>query len=226
MLSSLRISSPILLEGLKLFYFTFLHLPAAVLGSSASNLYRADVLQRRPFPTDYGTVGDGAWGVLNVFDCRLGVTPEMFSTFRHHPKAYADKEYAVANITGKLIELASDTFYKRLAVDAGLRAQATQAGLDELPRTLREQRKWHHQLELERERKLPWILNQRAWRARRRRNRFDELLREQKQAFMQAFGLPVPAGLCRLEAVNCARLNNPADQYSSSGEMQSNMLET
>ncbi len=205
-LNSLRISGPTLLEGLKLFYFTFLHLPAAVLGSSASNLYRTEVLQRRPFPTDYGTVGDGAWGALNVFDYRLGVTPEVFSTFRHHPKAYAAGEYAVSDIGGKLIELASDTFYKRLAVDAGLRHEAAKGGIDEMPRVLREQRKWHNQLELERERKLPWILNHRAWRARRRRNRFDELLQERKGGVMNTFNHPPePFALCLPEAASGAQ---------------------
>ncbi|HZQ48371.1 MAG TPA: glycosyltransferase, partial [Verrucomicrobiae bacterium] len=185
-LTSLRIAGPTPLEGLKLFFFTLIHLPAAVLGSSASNLYRTDVLQRRPFPTDYGTVGDGAWGALNVFDCRLGVTPEMFSTFRHHPKAYSANEYAVQDIGDKLFHLACETFYQRLAVDAGLRARAARVGFDELPRIVSEQRKWHKQLEVQRERKLPWIFNARAWQARSRRNHFEELMRAQWQTVKKA----------------------------------------
>ncbi len=195
-LTSLRIAGPTRLERMSLFFFTFLHLPAAVLGSSASNLYRADVLQRRPFPTDYGTVGDGAWGTLSVFDCRFGVTPEVFSTFRHHLKAYTAKEYAVADITGKLVKLACETYYKQVAVDEALRAEAERISFDHLPHIVSEQRKWHHQLALERERKLPWIFNLRAWEARRRRNQFDDLMQIQRRAAVKALAEhPRPAAL-------------------------------
>lgn len=38
-------------------------LPHGLLGSSASNLYRTDFLQKHPFPTDFGHCGDTAWGV-------------------------------------------------------------------------------------------------------------------------------------------------------------------
>lgn len=34
--------------------------PQAILGSSASNLYRGEHLRARPFPTEYGVVGDTA----------------------------------------------------------------------------------------------------------------------------------------------------------------------
>jgi len=217
-LNSLHITGPTLLDGLKLFYFTFLHLPAAVLGSSASNLYRTDVLQCRPFPTEYGTVGDGAWGVLNVFDCRLGVTPEMFSTFRDHPKAYAAREYEVADITGKLIKLARKTFTARLAVDASLRAEAARASFDQLPRIMREQRKWHHLLELERERKMPWIFNPRAWKVRHRRNRLNGLLQEQRRMVMKAFSdLPDQLRPAVHKAAAYARSDSPVAQNSNLG---------
>lgn len=193
-LRSLRIAGPTPLPRMSLFFFTFLHLPAAVLGSSASNLYRTEVLQRRPFPTDYGTVGDGAWGVLSVFDCRFGVTPEVISTFRHHPKAYTAKDYAVPDITGKLVKLACETYYKQLAADDVLRAEAERIGFEQLPHIVSEHRKWHHQLALERERKLPWIFNMRAWQARSRRNQFDELMQAQRQAAIKTLaGIHRPA---------------------------------
>ena len=65
----------------------------AILGSSASNLYRTQCLKERPFPTDFGTSGDGGWGILNAFDVKIAVTPRCFSTFRHHQKAYALSDY-------------------------------------------------------------------------------------------------------------------------------------
>ena len=38
-------------------------LPHGILGSSASNLYRTNLLKKHPFPTNFGHCGDTAWGV-------------------------------------------------------------------------------------------------------------------------------------------------------------------
>ena len=59
----------------------------AILGSSASNLYRRNVLQARLFPTDYGHAGDVGWGLKYAPDVRLGVLAETVSTFVLHPRA-------------------------------------------------------------------------------------------------------------------------------------------
>jgi len=37
--------------------------PSSLLGSSASNLYKTEFLQKNPFPTDYGMAGDTAWAI-------------------------------------------------------------------------------------------------------------------------------------------------------------------
>ena len=183
---SLGISEPALPEPMELFLFALLHIPNAILGSSASNLYRTAILQRAPFPADFGTVGDAAWAVSNILDCRFAVTPEIFSTFRDHPKAYPSKEYAVADLYEKSFNLARNALEQRLALDAALRAKAMQMDFERLFCNLGEYLKWRRRLDAERDRKLPWIFKPRAWRFRAERNRFYRRLQEHKKAVIKS----------------------------------------
>ena len=199
-LSTLQITEPISLEGLKLFVFVMLNTTGAILGSSASNLYRTDVLQRRPFPTNFGTVGDGAWSVGNVFDYRLGVTPKFFSTFRHHPKAYSKEEYAVEDICWKLFLLAGETLKQRLLADATLRSEAERIGCTDLTNLVGELREWQHRLEQFRRQKSPWIFKPAAWQARSTRNHFRQLVNERKRAIVACLQANSPSASQEPEA--------------------------
>jgi glycosyltransferase involved in cell wall biosynthesis len=67
-------------------YFAFQFCPQALLGSSASNVYRGDHLRSRPFPNEYGTVGDTGWIMRYAAETRLCMTPAVGSTFCIHPK--------------------------------------------------------------------------------------------------------------------------------------------
>jgi hypothetical protein len=119
-----------------------------------------------------------------VFDYRLGVTPEIFSTFRHHPKAYSKEEYAVEDICWKLFLLASETLRQRLAMDTMLRSDDERIGCKEFTSLVGELREWQHRLEKLRRRKNLWIFNPTAWQARSTRNRFRRLVNERKQAII------------------------------------------
>jgi glycosyltransferase involved in cell wall biosynthesis len=185
-ISTLRITEPTSLEGMKLFMFVVFNINDAILGSSASNLYRANFLHHHPFPTDFGTVGDVAWGVANVFDYRLGVTPEIFSTFRHHPKAYSRREYTVENINRTLFLLASKTLQQRLTLDAVLRSEVERIGCREFTSLVGELVEWKHRLEMLRRRKIPWIFNSAAWQAKFKRNHFRRLVQERRQAIFDS----------------------------------------
>jgi len=188
-INTLQLRQPARLEGMKLFLFTLLNVTGAILGSSASNLYRTDCLKRHPFPTDFGTSGDGAWGIANVFDYSLCVTPERFSTFRFHPKSYSLSDYAVADLNWRFFELARDTLARRCAVDAELRVAAARWRSDEFLQLVLEHLGWHHRLEAERRRKAPWIFSSAAWRARIMRGRFGRLMHERKRAVMESLRL-------------------------------------
>ncbi len=183
---TLQARQPVRLVGMRLFLFALTNVTGAILGSSASNLYRARVLQERPFPADYGTVGDGAWGIANVFDYHLGVTPERCSTFRCHPKAYAASDYAVEDLNWKLFELAQTTFEQRRAADPALLAEALRCGCDQLIRLVRSHLQWHRRLERFRRGRFPWSLNPAAWHARARRNHFGRRMHEYKLAVLRS----------------------------------------
>jgi hypothetical protein len=67
-------------------YLAFQNCPKALLGSSASNLYRGEHLRARPFPTEYGVVGDTAWIMRYAHETRLALTPRRGSSFCIHEK--------------------------------------------------------------------------------------------------------------------------------------------
>lgn len=100
---------PVTLSGPEAFRFALYSIPCAVLGSSASNVYRGSHLRERPFPTEFGTVGDTAWTLRHGLTTRFGFTPEIGSFFRLHPKAYTASEYAVNNLVLKMAECALST---------------------------------------------------------------------------------------------------------------------
>jgi hypothetical protein len=58
---------------------------SALLGSSASNLYRTAFFKERPFPPDWGGGGDGAWVWHHVAEARWGALAGNCSTFLIHP---------------------------------------------------------------------------------------------------------------------------------------------
>ena len=67
-------------------YLAFQNCPKALLGSSASNLYRGAHLRVRPFPIEYGVTGDTAWIMRYGQETRLALTPRVGSTFCIHAK--------------------------------------------------------------------------------------------------------------------------------------------
>jgi len=186
-ITSLNIKKPMQVEAIKLFFFAMLHVPNGILGSSAGNLYRTAALQRFPFPVDFGITGDGAWALANLFDCRFAVTPEIFSTFRHHPKAYSKKAYAVEDLSGKLFKLGRDDFERRLACDTGLSIEAAKLDFDSFLDCAGEYFKWRRRLETERSRKWPWVLNPLAWQSRTKKTLLRQNLHAKKKIMLESF---------------------------------------
>jgi glycosyltransferase involved in cell wall biosynthesis len=91
-ISTLGIKSPRRLTKLESIVFTAMHPGAAMLGSSASNLYSTEVWKRLPFPTDFGSTGDGAWAFKHVAEITWGVLPERYSSFLVHPNSITPAE--------------------------------------------------------------------------------------------------------------------------------------
>ena len=106
LIEELKLKDSTAFEGGDVQLFAVTNLLRGILGSSASNLYRAEVLQRFPFRTDFGTAGDLAWGLEHAGEIRLAIVPQSFSTFVFHPKSYAKSDYAVNDFNEKCLAVA------------------------------------------------------------------------------------------------------------------------
>ena len=106
LVKALDLKQPSMLAGTKAQLFAVAHLRRGILGSSASNLYRTEILQRYPFRTDFGTAGDLAWGLEHAGAARVAILPQEISTFMFHPKSYAKSDYAVSDFSEKCLGLA------------------------------------------------------------------------------------------------------------------------
>jgi hypothetical protein len=150
---------------------TLKYQPEAILGSSASDLYRTAFLQHRPFPTEYGTTGDCAWAILHSFDMRLGLTPREMSTFRIHEKSYSPADYAVDDLRGKFFDLATALLRARVATDDRVREQCSRLCVEQVLIGLNDFHSHWQRLHEYRQRRLPWFCNPLAWRTRCLRER-------------------------------------------------------
>lgn len=108
LIADLKLTSPVALKREAAQLFAVIHLLRGILGSSASNLYRTEVMQRSPFRTDFGTAGDLAWGLEHAGEIRLAIMPKNFSTFVFHPKSYAKSDYAVNDFNEKCLSITQD----------------------------------------------------------------------------------------------------------------------
>ena len=93
---------PFILSAEAGFLLTYLHFPCAILGSSASNLFRGNHLRARAFPEDFKGAGDSVWILRHAARSRLCFSPQVGSTFCVHPKEPVSVDKQVA-LTAKLL---------------------------------------------------------------------------------------------------------------------------
>jgi hypothetical protein len=86
------------------FVLTFVHCPSALLGSSASNLYRGKHLRARPFPVGFKGAGDSVWILRHAAQSRLCFTPQIGSTFCVHPKEEDLSGERLAALVSKILD--------------------------------------------------------------------------------------------------------------------------
>jgi glycosyltransferase involved in cell wall biosynthesis len=169
----LRIDRPRLLTTTEQFLLAVTNPWGSILGSSASDLYRADCLKPRPYPIEYGTAGDGGWGIQYIFEVKIAVTPARFSNFRHHEKAYSLAEYPMDSLTAKLFRLAQTVVAQQRLTNPAILPILERVRWPELERALEIIPAKQSKLEELRRKPLPWFLNPAAWRVRSERNRAE-----------------------------------------------------
>lgn len=185
------LTEPTALHPAALFFHVLNMLPESFLGSSASNLYRGDYLRARPFPTDYGIVGDTAWSIRHALDARHCFTPQIGSEFLYHEKAYAEADFGnKARIEQALRALARRTF-AAAAPDAECCARYGE--FMDLQEALHQARTTYG---IARRRMIPpWFLSPTAWRAKMARNRLRLASRQLAQELLEQI-LKLPAAPC------------------------------
>jgi hypothetical protein len=156
----LRLKEDVCIEGILPFFLALSYFPAgALLGSSASNLYRTAVLQGNPFPTEFGMGGDTAWGLFNSLKIRLGITPVSFSHFRIHQRSYALSEYSTHNAERRMLEGSLRTFEQVSSERPDLEVEAAQLNLGRLIRAQILVQRYRSQLISHRAQSWPWVIN-------------------------------------------------------------------
>lgn len=81
-----NISDPHVIPPQRCMAWNLLYFPRTLIGSSASNLYRAEILRRMPFREDVGHVGDSVFAVRQAAISRWLVLPDGDSDFICHGK--------------------------------------------------------------------------------------------------------------------------------------------
>jgi len=176
------ITAPAAVSSLHAFLMSAMPMSEGILGSSASNLYRTELLKRCPFPTHCGHAGDTAWSLQYGLQSRFAVTPAVVSQFLIHPKDFSigDEERV------RLFELFFDIGLKAcresdpgglLPFLENLRAETAQ---------LRARQRAYDRL---RKHRFPWVLNPQAWSLRSRRNQQRQVVAAMKSRICAQFGV-------------------------------------
>lgn len=86
----LKLKEPKVISPEQATSFSIILSPCCILGSSASNIYRGNIIRQRPFPTNFSGAGDTAWGIRNSSALRFCYTPKTGSKFIVHKKPSED----------------------------------------------------------------------------------------------------------------------------------------
>lgn len=178
LIAALQPDRPFLLGPGQVFITSVCHGMAGMMGSSASNLYRTSALQERPFPTDYGHVGDTAWGLAAAFNLRFAVTPRACAEFVIHGGGEEVSLTQAVELETRLLTLARATLSLaksagRLGDDAGCLERALD-NYETCRRTLNDATQDYDSL---RATKLLGKLHPAVWQARQRRAVAGQVLR-------------------------------------------------
>ncbi len=168
-IATLGIEVPRRLNRLEALVFACVHAAGALTGSCASDLFRTSVLKRFPFPTDFGTAGDGAWGLMHAAEISWGVVPGRFSTFVLHPPNASPTEKQTYVNARRADEVLSETVSAWRRAGVVTEEELALARWSELSTALTQFLNAKTQFDQCRKESFPWILKPKAWQTRIRR---------------------------------------------------------
>ena len=180
--ATLGVRQPRKLRQLEAVIFAAANATGALTGSSASDLFRAETLQRHPFPTDFGTAGDGAWGVQHAGEVRWGVVPRSFSTFLVHPTNASAEERDTYAGSRRMDEVLREAAQRWRETGVVTDQELALIGWGELVEALTRYLDAKSNYDRLRRGSIPWVLRPPAWRARSQRGWWLARLHELKRA--------------------------------------------
>jgi hypothetical protein len=152
-------------------------------------LFRTDILQKIPFPLDYGKAGDGAWSLQNAGALNWAATPEKVTTFRIHPptSSISEVQAGLASTSSKeFAEMARNSIERWLESGASDVPVELRRNIKQLVPLISDYEKFCRHYTSLRKGKWPWIVKPSAWNARYHRNllrsRFNLLIEQIYQA--------------------------------------------
>jgi len=189
MITTLRISNSRRLTQVEAILFTATHPEGAMLGSSASNLYRTATFKRFPFPTEFGPAGDGAWAWFHAAEITWGVIPDQISSFILHPHTGVHPQKHTSQGKPRAANILSESMHRWL--DQGIVDQTPYKRLrwDQLITFLNSYLDAKMAFDTDRRKAVPWALNPRAWQNRAARNSAKQRLHQLKREILS---LPSP----------------------------------
>ena len=185
---TLGITQPRRLHKLEAVLFAMTNLTAALTGSCASDLFRTDALQRYPFPSDFGTIGDGPWSLRHAADLVWAVLPDRFSSFLKHPSNASEVERASYARASRMDQVAREAVAAARQAGKLSADELAQFRLEELLQAVTSYLDSKSTFDQLRRGKLPWILQPPAWRVRLARNRAAIRLRAIKTEALRTIG--------------------------------------
>jgi hypothetical protein len=184
----LQITQPRRLGRLEALVFAVTSLTAAMTGSCASDLFRTQALQRCPFPTDFGTAGDEAWGIRYALDVVWGVEPAHFSSFLVHPPTVRAAERKPPQAAPRFDRLVRETIARSRQTGALSAEDCSLLRVDELMDAVTGYLDRKAEFDSQRRMPWPWILRPQAWRVRQGRNREWKRLEDLRNQALRAIG--------------------------------------
>jgi len=177
------------LSQLEALLFTATHPEGAMLGSSASNVYRTATFVRFPFPTEFGAQGDGVWAWFHAAEITWGVIPNQISSFLLHPHTGVHPQKHTFPEKSGAATILSESMHRWL--DQGIVDQSTYDRLrwDQLINFLSSYLDAKMAFDSDRRKAIPWALNPKAWQNRASRNSAKQRLHQLKEEILS---LPSP----------------------------------
>ncbi len=175
-IATLRVKQPYRLRQVEAVIFAAAHAPNALTGSCASDLFRTEILQRHPFPTDFGVSGDAAWSWMHAAEVTWGVVPDKFSSFALHPtnaSAAEKQSHQNAQRADAVLRAAMDSWRHSGVITERILPCAI---WEDLMIWLTSYFDAKAAFDQDRHGSVPWVLNPRAWKNRMQRERASRKL--------------------------------------------------